>query len=91
MKILILGASGMLGSAIINVLSENKNWKILGTVRFNSSKNFFNSKIVPNLVKINDLTNSKNLAKVMYKVKPEVVINCISLEKKLLNICPKTP
>tara|TARA_A100001015_G_C15041016_1_gene739690 strand:+ start:3757 stop:4623 length:867 start_codon:yes stop_codon:yes gene_type:complete len=84
MKILILGASGMLGSAIINVLSEKKNWKILGTIRKNSNKNFFNPKIIPNLVKINNLTNFKNLAKVVYKIKPDIVINCISLEKKFL-------
>ena len=84
MKILILGASGMLGSAILNVLSKKKNWKILGTVRNSNSKNFFHPKIIPNLIKINDLTNYKNLTKILYKVKPEVVINCISLEKELL-------
>lgn len=84
MKILILGASGMLGSTIIHVLSEKKRWKILGTIRNNNNKNFFHPKILPNLIKINDLRNLKNLAKVLYKVKPKIVINCISLEKELL-------
>tara|TARA_B100001057_G_C22770684_1_gene919463 strand:- start:91 stop:957 length:867 start_codon:yes stop_codon:yes gene_type:complete len=84
MKILILGASGMLGSAITNILSEMQNWTILGTVRSNNSKNLFNPKIAQNLIKINDLTNTENLIKVLHKAKPDIVINCISLDRELL-------
>ena len=84
MKILILGASGMLGSALINVLSEKPNWKVLGTVRSDESKKFFNPKISKNLIKVNNVLNFENLVKVFNQVKPEIVINCISLSKELL-------
>lgn len=84
MKVLILGASGMLGSALINVLSEKENWKVLGTVRSDEAKKFFNPKISKNLIEINNVLNYENLTKVFNQVKPEIVINCISLSKELL-------
>jgi len=84
MKILVLGASGMLGSAIINVLSEKQNWRVLGTVRSNNSKKFFSPKIASNLIEVNNIINLDCLVKIFDKAKPDVVINCISLRKELL-------
>ena len=84
MKVLVLGASGMLGSAIFNILNENQNLKVLGTIRSNKSKKFFNSKIAKKLIKVDDITKLVNLIKVFEQEKPEIVINCISLQKQLL-------
>ena len=33
MKILVLGASGMIGNTVLRVLSENGDWHVYGTVR----------------------------------------------------------
>ena len=74
----------MLGSAIFNILNENQNLKVLGTVRSNRSKKFFKSEIEKNLIKVGDIIKLKNLIKVFKQVKPKVVINCISLQKQLL-------
>jgi len=84
MKILVLGASGMLGSATFNILNENQNFKVLGTIRSNRSKKFFNRKITKKLIKVGDITKLVNLIKVFEQTKPEIVINCISLQKQLL-------
>ena len=84
MKILVLGASGMLGSAIIRILSENQNWKVLGTIRSDVARKFFDNEINKNLIKVNNIINYDNLTKVFEQTKPEIVINCISLEKELL-------
>lgn len=84
MKILVLGASGMLGSAIFNILNENQNLKVLGTIRSNRSKKSYNSIIAKKLIKVGDITKLENLIKVFKQVKPKVVINCISLQKQLL-------
>jgi dTDP-4-dehydrorhamnose reductase len=43
MKILVLGASGMLGNAMIRVLSEKSDLQVYGTVRSESSKIFFSA------------------------------------------------
>ena len=38
MKILILGASGMIGLAVYNQLVKNKNFKIIGTTTNSKAK-----------------------------------------------------
>lgn len=84
MKILVLGASGMLGSAIFNILNENQNLKVLGTIRSNRSKKYFNSTLAKKLIKVGDITKLANLIRVFKQAKPKMVINCISLQKQLL-------
>ena len=55
MKILILGANGMLGHVIFNYLTLKTKWKIFGTVR---SKNKLNKNIHRNLY-LFDLSEKK--------------------------------
>jgi dTDP-4-dehydrorhamnose reductase len=33
MNILVVGASGMIGSTVLRVLSEKKEWTVFGTIR----------------------------------------------------------
>lgn len=85
MNILILGASGMLGSAMIRVLSEKDDLEVFGTIRSGDIKKYFSQNIVENLVVGCDVRNHDDLIKVFNKIRPDVVINCISLNKQLLN------
>ena len=41
MKILVLGASGMIGSAMFRILSTRSDWTVFGTARLPSVKQFF--------------------------------------------------
>ena len=84
MKILVFGATGMLGNALIRVLSEIDKFDVFGTIRTEEAKIFFQSKYVKNLVVGCDVTNYKDLVKVFDKINPQLVINCISLSKELL-------
>lgn len=84
MKVLVLGASGMLGSAMIRVLSEKDDWKVFGTIRSGEIKNFFPVRIADRLVTCCDVTNYNDLVKVFKQINPAVVINCISLSKQRL-------
>ena len=83
MKVLVLGASGMIGSTIIRVLSEKKDWEVFGTVRSGAVKRFFPPKIVERLVTEIDVENHDTLVKVFAQVRPDVVINCVGLTKHL--------
>ena len=83
MKILVLGASGMLGSAIIDVLSENPKYTVFGTVGSSNSKKFFKPRIARNLLVGYNVLDYEDLATIFDKVKPVLVINCISLKKLL--------
>src|SRR5437899_4069482 len=85
MRVLVLGATGMLGSAMIRVLSEKEDWEVFGTVRSEEGKRFFAPKIGARLVVGCDVENDDALVKLFGQVRPEVVINCISLAKRLLN------
>ncbi len=83
MRLLVLGASGMLGNAVIRILSEKEDWAVFGTVRSASVNRFFSPKIAERLVVGCDIENHDALVKVFGQVRPEVVINCIGLIKQL--------
>jgi len=82
MKVLVLGASGMIGNAIIRVLGMNKDWDVSGTVRHASIRGHFPDDIAGKLITGIDVDDG-NLEQVFLKVKPDIVINCIGLTKHL--------
>ncbi|TRZ67281.1 MAG: SDR family oxidoreductase [Comamonadaceae bacterium] len=83
MRILVLGASGMLGNAMLRVMDEKQDWEVFGTVRSGSISRFFSDKIAKRLIVGCDVENHDALVKVFAQVQPDVVINCIGLIKQL--------
>lgn len=83
MKVLVLGASGMLGNAVFRVLSEKKDWQIYGTLRSASSKRFFHATIAEHLLVGIDVEQYDSLIKAFVLSQPDVIINCIGLVKQL--------
>lgn len=83
MNVLVLGASGMLGNAVIRVLSENPDYVVYGTSRLQSSKHFFESKIAERLLTNVDVEHYDSLTQAFASSQPDVVINCIGLVKQL--------
>lgn len=81
MRVLVLGASGMLGNAMFRILSEKKNWKVFGTVRSGTAKKFFSPELADRLVVGYDLLDHDDLTKVFSQVEPDVVVNCVALSK----------
>jgi dTDP-4-dehydrorhamnose reductase len=81
MKVLVLGASGMIGSAMIRVLSQKEDWQVFGTLRSGDAKRFFQPAIVERLITGIDAENQDSLVRVFGQVQPDVVINCIGLTK----------
>lgn len=83
LKILVLGASGMLGHKVFEVLSSNKQYDVYGTVtRMASFKNTlptnFANKIVENIF----ADKIDTVESLLRKQKPDVVINCIGVIKQ---------
>jgi dTDP-4-dehydrorhamnose reductase len=83
MKVLVLGASGMLGNAIFRVLSEHSKLDVFGTVRSASLKRFFNSLQAEKLLTNVDVEHQDSLIQAFSSIRPNVVINCIGLIKQL--------
>lgn len=84
MKVLVVGASGMIGSTVLRVLSENKDWQVSGSVRNDSNRRFFPAHIAERIVEGVDAENPDALAKVLDAIRPDVVINCAGLTKHKL-------
>lgn len=81
MKILVFGASGMIGSAMFRVLSAKTGWQVFGTLRSADAKRFFPEEQRDKLVAGVDVENQDALVRVFARVKPDVVVNCIGLTK----------
>jgi dTDP-4-dehydrorhamnose reductase len=81
MNILVLGATGMLGSTAFRVLSEASDAQVFGTVRSEDARRFFIPELVSRLVMAGNLEDYDALERLFDMVEPHVVVNCVSLGK----------
>lgn len=85
-KILVIGATGMLGNAQMTELSKYKNFDVFGTVRyFEEAKKYLPAKLLKKIQPNVEVENIDSLIKVFDWVKPDVVINCVGLIKQSKN------
>lgn len=77
MKILVLGSSGLLGFTLTETLYQN-GYDVYGTSR--SSNNFPKCSFAQKLVIVEDLLDKAELKKLIHRIEPNCVINCLSLE-----------
>lgn len=82
-RILILGASGMLGNAVYRTFATSSGYDVVGTIRSASQTialpNVSNGELLAGV----DVEQVDSLAAAFEKVRPDVVINCIGLVKQL--------
>lgn len=83
MNVLVLGATGMLGSAVFRLLSEKREWRVFGTIRSIGDKSLFNSENHDRLLVGVDAENFDSIEQAYKISKPNIVINCIGLIKQL--------
>jgi dTDP-4-dehydrorhamnose reductase len=83
MKVLVVGATGMLGSTVFRFLSISKDFDVYGTARSQEFKNHLDGNLVQKIICNVDIENSDSLDRVFSDIKPDVVINCIGLIKQL--------
>lgn len=82
MRILILGATGMLGYSLFSNLREINGFDVFGTVRNIKGKEAFFEEALSSLIFDVDVTQAAEIERAIAYVKPEVVINCIGLIKQ---------
>lgn len=83
MKVLVLGASGMLGNAMVRVLGKQPEWQVFGTLRSDGGRRYFTSTENDRLISGVDVEQIDSLVKVFSQARPDVVVNCIGLVKQL--------
>ncbi|ADL56826.1 dTDP-4-dehydrorhamnose reductase family protein [Gallionella capsiferriformans] len=81
MKILVVGSSGMIGSTVLRVLSENNDSDVFGSIRDENCKRFFSESIAARLVAGVDVEQTDHLVKLLDQIRPDVVVNCAGLTK----------
>lgn len=71
----------MIGSTVLRVLSEKKDWQVFGSIRDESVKRFFSATIGERLIAGIDVEQPDSLVKVMDQIRPDVIVNCAGLTK----------
>lgn len=83
-RVLVLGATGMLGNAVLRYFASRGEHIVAGTVRSLSGVGrfpvFVRSLLIPDV----DVENTDSVARVFGTFHPDVVINCIGLVKQLV-------
>lgn len=82
-KILVLGATGMLGNAIMRALFDSEDgYRVFGTMRSSSGLRHFSS--IPRERFVTDLNvqNQEEVVALLSSLRPDVVINCVGLVKQ---------
>jgi dTDP-4-dehydrorhamnose reductase len=82
MKVLIVGATGMLGYSLFTNLSDADQLNVYGTVRNIKGKEQYYTGCEERLFTNVDVSNLGSIEAVIQSLQPEVVINCIGLIKQ---------
>ncbi|MFB2531548.1 dTDP-4-dehydrorhamnose reductase family protein [Paracoccus sp. p3-h83] len=82
-RVLILGATGMLGHAAFRLLSAADGVTAFGTVRSAAGKSHFAPEIASRLIDGVDADNLDSVLRAFAEARPQVVINCIGVIKHL--------
>ncbi|MDD4962509.1 MAG: SDR family oxidoreductase [Gallionella sp.] len=78
-----MGVTGMLGSAMFRVMSEDKNLDVYGTTRGVTLNHHFSVELSSKIVSGVDVEHHDSLIKAFAVTQPDVVVNCIGLVKQL--------
>lgn len=84
-RLLVLGASGMLGSTLFRAFSRDPLFQTFGSIREADAKQYFKPKLHDALIPNVYLDGESGLLSAFAVSKPDVVINCIGIIKQLPN------
>jgi dTDP-4-dehydrorhamnose reductase len=81
-KVLVLGATGMLGHVLFTNLVRNNKFEAFGTIRSEESKSLFSKALAKKLLLFNNINNDMCLSDLFSQIRPNIVINCIGIVKQ---------
>ncbi|MBR0681575.1 SDR family oxidoreductase [Roseomonas eburnea] len=82
MRVLVLGAGGMLGHAAYRVLSAGPGLSVFGTLRGEGALRHFPAELQDRLLTGIDVLDTDRLAACLAQTRPDVVLNCVGLVKQ---------
>jgi dTDP-4-dehydrorhamnose reductase len=78
-RLLVLGATGLLGNAMFRALSQMPDAVVHGTIRQEAARGLFAPELATGLIVVEDIENPDELARLFDAVSPNVVVNCIAV------------
>jgi dTDP-4-dehydrorhamnose reductase len=82
LKILVLGASGMLGHTVLRYLAQSPGYSALGSVRSERARQLLPEGLRGQIVCAPSV-DTDSLVQLLDRVKPQVVVNCVGVVKQL--------
>ena len=82
--VLVLGATGMLGNAMLRLLADSETLNVVGTARSAGAVRLLRQDLQARVRVGVDVENSDALVELFAQVRPAVVINCVGLVKQLV-------
>ena len=84
-RVLVFGATGMLGSTLFRALSADQNLDTFGTMRDASGERYFAPELHDALISNVHLEGESGLLTAFSIAQPDIVINCVGIIKQLPN------
>jgi dTDP-4-dehydrorhamnose reductase len=85
-KVLILGASGMLGNAVLRVFVDSPDFIAMGSIRGQNPPAGMLPKLRGHLIPGVNVENQDSLIALFEQFRPDVVVNCVGLVKQLSGV-----
>jgi dTDP-4-dehydrorhamnose reductase len=76
MRILVVGATGLLGNVLVRVLSERQDWYVMGACRSAKDRHLFSENIASRLLMSGNLESAEELLSLKDRAAPDLVVNC---------------
>ena len=86
-RLLVLGASGMLGNAVLRWFAREPGYRVFGSLRSTATAARLHA-LCPQVELLTgcDVENSDSMLRLSARVRPQLVINCVGLVKQLAEV-----
>lgn len=81
-RVLILGASGMLGNAAMRVFTAEPGYEVCGTVRSSAAISHFSGPLRERIIAGIEAENADHLLEAVARFRPDTILNCIGVIKQ---------
>jgi dTDP-4-dehydrorhamnose reductase len=81
--VLVLGATGMLGNAMLRLFAQSDAHAVWGSARSAASVRALPARLHERIVIGADVENADSLARLLDQTRPDVLVNCVGLVKQL--------
>lgn len=82
-KVLVLGASGMLGNAMLRLFATSPGLEVVASARSATALTSLTPALRQRVITGIDVENPDSLASLLAQTRPDVVVNCVGLVKQL--------